>query len=120
MNTIFIKPRQKAVLYNAEKNDVDVLESAYSDIDWSYVCPEDCEVRCTVKGTTTVLKAEKGDLILQFYDRPWIKSLVAVVKNKQWKDNMIAKLAYDAANRATDEKMAEFCNDAPAQSIHRG
>lgn len=101
----------KPIIVDFNKNDLTLLENTPSDIDYMFVAPEDIEVRYKVGTKTHVLNANKGDIIITFYKRDYIKNQIIVVKNKEWKANIASMLAEEAANRVRDEKMASMCCD---------
>lgn len=101
----------KPVIIDFNKNDVTLLENTPSDINYMFVAPEDIEVRYKVGTKTHVLNANKGDIIIAFYKRDYIKNQIIVVKNKEWKANIASMLAEEAANRVKNEKMANMCCD---------
>lgn len=117
MKTIYIKGNKTPIIANIEKNEVDVLERSpmYSlGIDALYVVPNDCEVKITRKGVTVVKKAQKGDVIIQFYDNDNYPELVAIVKNAELKKNIVAILAKQAADQASAELRASYCDTCKA------
>ena len=81
-----------------------------TSIDWMYVAPDDCEVRVKDKKTnkTIVYKANKDDIIIQFYNESTTKNLVAVVKNKEWRENVIENRIAAEIKKLND---CERCND---------
>ncbi len=89
--TIFINAGEKAAVYDYNKNEAHQLKNVTTSIDWMYVAPEDCEVRVKDKNTnkTIVYKANKDDIILQFYNNATTKNICAVIKNKEWRENII-------------------------------
>lgn len=101
----------KPVIVDFNKNDLTLLENTPSDIDYMFIAPEDIEVRYKVGTKTHVLNANKGDIIIAFYKRDYIKNQIIIVKNKEWKANVASMLAEEAANRVRDEKMANMCYD---------
>lgn len=101
----------KPIIVDFNKNDLTLLENTPSDIDYMFVAPEDIEVRYKVGTKTHVLNANKGDIIIAFYKRDYIKNQIIVVKNKEWKANIASMLAEEAANRVKNEKMANACCD---------
>lgn len=116
MKTLNFIPNQyssfgKPIIVDFNKNDLTLLENTPSDIDYMFVAPEDIEVRYKVGTKTHVLNANKGDIIIAFYKRDYIKNQIIVVKNKEWKANIVSMLAEEAANRVKNEKMANACCD---------
>lgn len=116
MKTIFIKENKRPVIADIDNNDVDVLDrrSTYSlGIDELYLAPEDCEIKITHNGITTIKKAQKGDLIVKFYASKNYPELVAVVKNADIKKNVVAILAKEAADQASAEIKAVYSDLRP-------
>lgn len=99
----------KPVIVDFNKNDVTQLDNVTDNIDFIFVAPEDIEVRYKVGTKTHVLNANKGDIIITFYKRDYIKNQIIIVKNKEWKVNIASMLAEEAANQVRDEKMANMC-----------
>lgn len=88
-----------AILVDYSTGDVDAISHSSLEIDWMWIAPEDVEVRYKNKdGKTTVLKAEKNDIIIKFFQYSYTENQVIVVKNNKWKENIIAK-------KAEEEKM---------------
>ena len=101
----------KPVIVDFNKNDVTQLDNVAGDIDYVFVAPEDIEVRYKVGTKTHVLNANKGDIIVSFYKQDYIKNHIIVVKNKEWKENIVNLIAENAAIQAKDEKAASLCCD---------
>lgn len=94
--------------------DFEVLDNNIPvNIDGLYIAPEDVEIRYSYNGSTKILKADKGDLIIAFGKADYIKNPIVVVKNKQWKENMVSFLAKEAERKATDEVHAKYASDVP-------
>ena len=101
----------KPVIVDFNKNDVTQLDSFPSNIDYMFIAPEDIEIRYKVGTKTHVLNANKGDIIITFYKRSYVKNQVIVVKNKEWKANVASFLAEEAEKKKKSEKMANMCCD---------
>lgn len=108
--TIFINSGEKAVIFDYDKNEAHQLRNSMTSIDWMYIAPDDCEVRVKDKNTnkTIVYKANKDDIIIQFYNESTTKNLVAVVKNKEWRENVIENRIAAEIKKLND---CERCND---------
>ena len=108
--TIFINAGEKAVIFDYDKNEAHQLRTSMTSIDWMYIAPDDCEVRVKDKNTnkTIVYKANKDDIIIQFYNESTTKNLVAVVKNKEWRENVIENRIAAEIKKLND---CERCND---------
>ena len=76
-----------------------------------FATDEDVEIRYDYKGKTSVKKAQKGDIIVIFDDYNILDPII-VIKNTEWKNNIINKKAIREANRAKDTVKAEYM-DSP-------
>ena len=72
-----------------------------------FATDEDVEIRYDYKRKTYVKKAQKGDIIIIFDDRDLLDPVI-VVKNTEWRNNIINKKAIREANSAKDTVMAEY------------
>lgn len=116
--TIFINAGEKAVIFDYDKNEAHQLRTSMTSIDWMYIAPDDCEVRVKDKNTnkTIVYKANKDDIIIQFYNESTTKNLVAVVKNKEWRENVIENRIAAEIKKLND---CERCNDCEQMMCKR-
>lgn len=114
--TIFINPGEKAVIFDYDKNEAHQLRNSMTSIDWMYIAPDDCEVRVKDKNTnkTIVYKANKDDIIIQFYNESTTKNLVAVIKNKEWRENVIENRIAAEIKKLND---CEHCIDCEWKCI---
>lgn len=105
--------RRNPTIIDFDKHTVDSLETCRSGIDDIYIAPEDLEVRFKKDGKDTIIKANKGDVIITFYPEDWVKNPVIVVKNSDWKENVIEYAKQIEANKAKDLIQAAFdkCED---------
>ena len=96
-----------------DKHTVNALETLRSGIDDIYIAPEDLEVRFKKDGKDTIIKANKGDVIITFYPEDWVKNPVIVVKNSDWKENIIEHAKQMEADKAKSLIQATFsdCGD---------
>lgn len=101
----------KPIIVDFNKNDVTQLDNVSADIDYVFIAPEDIEVRYKVGTKTRVLNANKGDIIVSFYKHDYIRNHIIVVKNKEWKENIVSLIAENTARQAKDEKAASLCCD---------
>lgn len=111
--TIFVNRGEKAIVYDAERNQANLLQNSSSNIDWVYVIPEDCEVRYKdLKTNQTVIKqAKKNDILIQFYGHTLgVRNVCAIVKNEEWKQNVIGIMAEDEKHR-TEIRESSFCSE---------
>lgn len=91
-----------------DKHTVDALEACRSGIDDIYIAPEDLEIRFKKDGKDTIIKANKGDVIITFYPEDWVKNPVIVVKNSDWKENIIEHFKQIEADKAKNLIQATF------------
>lgn len=97
-----------AVIIDYKTCNVEFAEKCDTNIFRMYVADEDMEVRYTDrKNNQQILKANKGDIILLFFKDA--KNEIAIVKNKEWKDNVIYARAERAKKQIDKEAWAE-CN----------
>lgn len=101
----------KPVIVDFNKNDITQLDNVPSDVDYVFVAPEDIEIRYKIGTKTHVLNANKGDIIVTFYEENYIKNRVVVIKNKEWKENIVSIIAENAARQAKKEKAASMYCD---------
>ena len=76
-----------------------------------FAIDEDVEIRYEYKGKTYIKKAQKGDIIITFEDHDILDPII-VIKNTEWKNNIVNKKAIREANRAKDTVKAEYM-DSP-------
>ena len=70
MNTLIIPERSStALLFNGSTMEYKEVTHSSTNIDWMWVAPEDCEVRYKQNGNTVIRNAEKGDIIIKFYNK---------------------------------------------------
>lgn len=101
---------QRPILIDFDKHTVDSLDACRMAVNDIYIAPEDIEIRYKKGGRDVVIKAEKGDIIVTFYREDWIVYPVAVIKNKDWKTNVLSwikKNEVKKSNDAVDAKYAE-------------
>ena len=105
--------RKNPTIIDFDKHTVNALETLRSGIDDIYIAPEDLEVRFKKDGKDTIIKANKGDVIITFYPEDWVKNPVIVVKNSDWKENIIEHSKQIEADKAKDLIQATFskCED---------
>ena len=99
---------KKPVLIDFEKHTVDSIDTCRTSIDEVYVAPEDIEIRYKKGGRDVVIKAEKGDIIITFYREDWITYPVVVVKNKDWKTNILNWIKKNEARKSNDFVDAKY------------
>lgn len=105
--------RKNPTIIDFDKHTVNALETCRSGIDDIYIAPEDLEVRFKKDGKDTIIKANKGDVIITFYHEDWVKNPVIVVKNSDWKENIIEHAKQMEADKAKSLIQATFsdCGD---------
>ena len=91
-----------------DKHTANALETCRSGIDDIYIAPEDLEIRFKKDKKDTIIKANKGDVIITFYPEDWIKNPVIVVKNSDWKENIIEHAKQMEANKVKDLIQSTF------------
>lgn len=102
MNTLLIPEKgSSSIMINGANMDFKTVANASVNIDWMWIAPEDCEIRYKQNGKNAVQSANKGDIIIKFYEKNDIEgyTTIIVVKNKDWKKNIAlveAKHNYDA------------------------
>lgn len=99
---------QKPVLVDFEKHTVDSLDACRMAVNDIYIAPEDVEIRYKKNGRDVVIKAEKGDIIVTFYREDWIVYPVAVIKNKDWKTNVLSWIKKNEAKKSNDFVDAKY------------
>ena len=90
------------VLVDYAKNTIEVLERTSSAINEVYIAKEDMLVSYKKNGKDTTVKANKGDIIVTFYNEDFIEYPVVVVKNADWKANMVSYLKKQEAEKSKD------------------
>ena len=89
----------RPVLIDFNKQTVDMIDSIRCGISDCYIVPEDLEVRYKKDGKYIVTKASKGDVIVTFYREEWVINPVVVVKNNEWKENILAYIKREEARK---------------------
>ena len=89
----------RPVLIDFNKQTVDMIDSIRCGISDCYIVPEDLEVRYKKDGKYIVTKASKGDVIVTFYREECVINPVVVVKNKEWKENILAYIKREEARK---------------------
>lgn len=90
---------KRPVFIDFNKQTVETIAPFKCSVDSCYIAPEDMEIRYKKNGKDVVLKADKGDIIVTFYDEDWIIYPVVVVKNKDWKENVLAYIKREEAKK---------------------
>lgn len=93
-----------------DKHIVEPLDRLRIGIDDIYVAPEPLEVRYKKDGRDIVLKADKGDIIIVFYTEEWVVNPIVVVKNKDWKTNIVEYIKKQEADKAKELVNASYCS----------
>lgn len=96
------------VLVDYANNTIESYERTRSAIDDIYVAKEDILVGYKKNGKDVTVKANKGDIIVTFYNEDFIEYPVVVVKNADWKANMISYFKKQEAEKAKNLVQAEY------------
>lgn len=96
------------VLVDYAKNTIELLERTRSAINEVYIAKEDMLVSYKKNGKDTTVKANKGDVIVTFYDEDFIEYPVVVVKNADWKANMVSYLKKQEAEKSKNLVQAQY------------
>ena len=115
MKTLYFTQREGSSYFNRPIS-VDVtnnkfsLEDNYNSyIDEMYVAKEPTEIKYEYKGKTYLKKADKGDIILTFrMNSGYDITPIIVVKNNDWKTNIVNRYAALEAERAKDTVKASY------------
>ena len=115
MKTLYFTQREGSSYYNRPilvdivNNKFSLFENDNSYIDDMYIANEPTEIKYEYKGKTYLKKADKGDIILTFRvpDNYDIVPII-VVKNNDWKTNIVNRYAMIEANRAKDTVKASY------------
>lgn len=114
MKKFFLKNGIRGLFsFDPETEEINMSDYIRTNIDWTYVAPEDGEIVCD--GVSKSVK--KGDVIIQFYKRDWWPNSFVVVKSKEWRANIVADQKHDEEERAkwaAREKCCEPCDDCAA------
>lgn len=78
----------EAILCENVVGDIDTLPNESHGIDTIRVAPDDVEIVYKTNGAEKRITAEKGDLIIAFYDQKHIKNRIVTVKSKEWLENI--------------------------------
>nr|DAE46275.1 MAG TPA: hypothetical protein [Caudoviricetes sp.] len=96
------------VLVDYANNTIESYERTRSAIDDIYVAKEDILVGYKKNGKDVTVKANKGDIIVTFYNEDFIEYPVVVVKNADWKANMLSYFKKQEAEKAKNLVQAQF------------
>lgn len=96
------------VLVDYDKNTIELYERIRSAIDEIYIAKEDMLVGYKKNGKDITVKANKGDIIIAFYDEDFIEYPVVVVKNADWKANMVSYLKKLEAEKSKNLVQAQY------------
>lgn len=111
MRNYVIKPGYRGMfLINTENEEVDVIDSMSTHIDWVYDVPEDGILKITDGGTKEV---KKGDKVIVFYTSPYTKNVAIVVNSAEWNENIILEKEYNSVQKSNNHckccKCCETC-----------
>lgn len=96
------------VLVDYANNTIESYERTRNAIDDIYVAKEDILVGYKKNGKDVTVKANKGDIIVTFYNEDFIEYPVVVVKNADWKANMLSYFKKQEAEKAKNLVQAEY------------
>lgn len=96
------------VLVDYAKNTIEPYERIRSAIDEIYIAKEDMLVSYKKNGKNVTVKADKGDIIISFYNEDHIEYPVVVVKNADWKANMVSYLKKQESEKSKDLVQAQY------------
>ena len=97
------------ILVDTENNKLSIFENENSHITGIYVADEPVEIRYEFKGKTYLKKADKGDIIVTFFTKTTYDIIpIVVVKNNDWKTNIVNEKAAIEAARAKDTVKASY------------
>lgn len=102
------------VFADFSKQTIDTINPFRCGIDACYIAPEDIEIRYRKNGKDIVLKADKGDIIVTFYDEEWTAYPIIVIKNKDWKTNALNYIKKQEAKKSADlvEATYSICKES--------
>lgn len=103
------------VLVDYDKNTIESYERIRSAIDEIYIAKEDMLVGYKKNGKDITVKANKGDIIIAFYDEDFIEYPVVVVKNADWKANMVSYLKKLEAEKSKNLVQAQYSDCEPCE-----
>lgn len=107
----FLTKSGSKVVVDSSTGSAETLNNTSHEIDWMYVAPEDMAIRYIDKDKKeVVLKAEKGDIIIQFYEYSYTKNPIIIVKNGKWKENIANKEAERMKEQIDKELWAKTSN----------
>lgn len=86
--------------------DVQYKPTDRQGVDYVLMVDDDCTVKC---GDVTK-EAEAGDIVVKFYEDQYPNKFI-VVKNEDWKQNILAYREYD--QKLKEQWAARKINDAP-------
>ena len=115
MKTLYFTQRKgcayyaNPILVDTVNNKFSIKESMPDSINDMYIADEPVEIRYEHNGKTYLKKADKGDIIISFYTRSdYDRTPIIVVKNDDWKNNIVNQLAASEANKAKDTLKASY------------
>lgn len=99
MKTFYVTYNTKGIIVDNERNEAKDPKMVRSHIRDMYVAEEPLEIRSmTQNGKQIVTKADKGDIILTFYNYNNDDfNTPIVIKNAEWKKRVHAEIAREAA-----------------------
>lgn len=119
MKTFYVTFNTRGIIVDNEHNEAKDPKMVYPNIRNMYVAEEPLEIRSmTQNGKQIVTKADKGDIILTFYDHSGDDfNTPIVIKNAEWKKRVHAEIAREAAEKEeyrVKANLSEDCGCCPA------
>lgn len=115
MTKYIIKPGLRGMFkVDPTTNDIDIIDYCRTDIDWMYCVPEDGVVTIKEDETEREIPVKAGNMVVQFYSKPYLSHKFVVLDSQEWSENIAARKKYDEEERKRWEleKACESC-DAP-------
>lgn len=108
MRNYVIKPGYRGMFsMDKENEEVDLIDSMRSHIDWVYDVPEDGVLKIT-NGETKEVK--KGNKVIVFYASPYTKNIAVVVDSAEWNENVLLEEEYN-----NDQKNKSCCGECDCE-----
>lgn len=120
MKTLYLTNSSSSIWIDTETEEVGTLNDMDRyDIRHIYYIEEPMRVIYKDSNAQEELEVKKGDILLTFYSRNGFTKRLAVVKSKQWKDNILGAIKFEqeqkekwAAEKAKHENEAKCENTA--------
>lgn len=118
MKTFYVTSSTRGIIVDNERNEAKDPKEVYHRIRDMYVAEEPLEIRSmTQNGKQIVTKADKGDIILTFYNNcDGDFNTPIVIKNAEWKKRVHAEIAREAAEKEEYRIRASFNLSEPCDN----